>query len=64
LDSSLIAIGVETEYKSVGRSLSGWNSKKESDAPIVAESEIVDFAEAIEADSTIRLIHVSYQADL
>jgi hypothetical protein len=38
----LIAIEVEPEYRSVARSLSGWGPKEESDASIVAESEIVD----------------------
>jgi hypothetical protein len=39
----LLAIGVELEYRSVARSLSGWGPKGESDAPIAIESEIVDF---------------------
>jgi hypothetical protein len=39
----LIAIGVEPEYKSVSKSLSGWGAKGESDAPIIAESKIADF---------------------
>jgi hypothetical protein len=39
----LIAIGVETEYKSVSKSLSGWGPKGESNAPIAAESEMMDF---------------------
>jgi hypothetical protein len=42
LDSFLIAIGVEPECRSVARSLSGCGPKEESDAPIVAESEIMD----------------------
>jgi hypothetical protein len=39
----LIAIGVEPEYKSVSKSLSGWGAKGEFDAPIIAESKIADF---------------------
>jgi hypothetical protein len=39
----LIAIGVELEYRSIYRSLSGWGSKGESNAPIAAESEVADF---------------------
>jgi hypothetical protein len=39
----LIAIGVEPEYRSVTRSLSGWGPKGETNAPIAAESEVVDF---------------------
>jgi hypothetical protein len=31
-DSSMIAIGVESEYRSIGRSLSGWGHKGEPDA--------------------------------
>jgi hypothetical protein len=31
-DSSMIAIGVEPEYKSVGISLSGWGTKGEPNA--------------------------------
>jgi hypothetical protein len=38
----LIAIGVESEYISVARSLSGWDSKGEADALIAAKSEITD----------------------
>jgi hypothetical protein len=37
------AIGVEPEYRSVTRSLSRWGPKEEPNAPITAESEIVDF---------------------
>jgi hypothetical protein len=40
---SILAIGVETEYISVTRSLSGWGPKGESNAPIAAESEVADF---------------------
>jgi hypothetical protein len=42
-DSSMIAIGVESEYRSVARSLSRWGPKRESNALITAESEIVNF---------------------
>jgi hypothetical protein len=42
-DSSMLSIGVEREYRSVTRSLSGWGPKGESNAPIAAESEVVDF---------------------
>jgi hypothetical protein len=38
----MLAIGVETEYRSVSRSLSGWGPKGESNAPITAESEVAD----------------------
>jgi hypothetical protein len=38
----LIAIGVETEYRYVSRSLSGWGPKGEPNAPITAESEMMD----------------------
>jgi hypothetical protein len=42
-DLSMLAIGVEQEYRSVTRSLSGWGPKGESIAPITAESEVADF---------------------
>jgi hypothetical protein len=38
----LIAIGVETEYRSIARSLSGWGPKGESNAPIVVGSEVTE----------------------
>jgi hypothetical protein len=38
----LIAIRVETEYRSVARSLSGCGPKGELDDPITAEGEIVN----------------------
>jgi hypothetical protein len=38
----LIAIGVELEYTSVSKSLSGWGSKGELNAPIAAESKMTD----------------------
>jgi hypothetical protein len=43
LDLSMLAIGVEPEYRSVSRSLSSWSPKGEPNAPITAESEVVDF---------------------
>jgi hypothetical protein len=43
LDLSMLAIGVEAEYRSVSRSLSGWGSKGEPNAPIATESEVADF---------------------
>jgi hypothetical protein len=43
LDMSMLAIGVESEYRSVTRSLSRWGPKGELNAPIAAESEVVDF---------------------
>jgi hypothetical protein len=41
-DSSMIAIGVELDYRSVGRSLSGWGTKGEPNAwsPLGARSRI------------------------
>jgi hypothetical protein len=39
----MLAIRIETEYRSVTRSLSGWGSKVEPNAPITAESEVTDF---------------------
>jgi hypothetical protein len=42
-DLSILAIGVEPEYRFVTRSLSGWGPKGEPNAPIVAESEVTDF---------------------
>jgi hypothetical protein len=38
----LIAIRVESERRSIARSLSGWGPKGEPDVPIVAESEIAN----------------------
>jgi hypothetical protein len=38
----LIAIGLETEYRSVARSLSRWSPKGEPDALVAAESKIMD----------------------
>jgi hypothetical protein len=37
-----VAIGVEAEYRSVSKSLSGWGPKREPNAPIVAESEMTN----------------------
>jgi hypothetical protein len=51
----LIAIGVETDYRSVSRSLSGWSPKGEPNAPIVAESEMTDL---------LRLLKLIWQPDL
>jgi hypothetical protein len=42
-DLSMLAIGVEVEYRSVSRSFFGWGPKRESNAPITAESEVTDF---------------------
>jgi hypothetical protein len=42
-DLSMLAIGVETDYKSVSRSLSGWGPKGEPNAPIATEKEVADF---------------------
>jgi hypothetical protein len=39
----MLAIGVETEYRSVTRSLYGWGPKGEPNAPIATESEVADF---------------------
>jgi hypothetical protein len=38
----LIAIGVEAEYRSISRSLFGWDPKGELNALIIVESEMVD----------------------
>jgi hypothetical protein len=43
LDLSILAIGVEPKYRSVTRSLSGWDPKGEPNAPIAAESEVANF---------------------
>jgi hypothetical protein len=57
----LIAIGVEPEYRSVPRSLSGWGTKGEPNALITAESEVTNFFRSFEADPAIGLIYNSYQ---
>jgi hypothetical protein len=51
----LIAIGVEPEYRSVSRSLSGWGPKGELNAPITAESEMTNL---------LRLLKLIWQLDL
>jgi hypothetical protein len=43
LDSSISAIEVEPEYRSISRSLSRWGSKGESNALITTERETTDF---------------------
>jgi hypothetical protein len=42
-DSSMIAIRVEPDYRSIASSLSGWDHKGELNITIVAESEVADF---------------------
>jgi hypothetical protein len=42
-DSSMLAIGLETGYRTVARSLSEWSPKREHNAPIIAESDATDF---------------------
>jgi hypothetical protein len=42
-DLSMLAIGVEPEYRSATRSLSEWGPKGEPNAPIAAESEVTNF---------------------
>ncbi len=39
----MLAIEIELEYRSVTRSLSGWDPKGEPNAPIIDESEVMDF---------------------
>jgi hypothetical protein len=39
----MIAFEVETEYKSIARSLSRWGPKGEPNAPIAAEGKVEDF---------------------
>jgi hypothetical protein len=51
----LIAIGVESEYRSVSRSLSGWSPKGELNVPIAAEREMTDL---------LRLLKLIWQLDL
>jgi hypothetical protein len=51
----LIAIGVEPEYRSVSRSLSGWGPKGESNVPIAAESKMTNL---------LRLLKLIWQPDL
>jgi hypothetical protein len=42
-DSSMLAIGVELDYRSITRSLSGWGPKGELNSPIATESKVMDF---------------------
>jgi hypothetical protein len=42
-DLSILAIGVESKYRTVSRSLSIWGPKGESNVPIATESVVVDF---------------------
>jgi hypothetical protein len=51
----LIATGVEPEYRSVSRSFSIWGHKGELNAPIVAESEMMDL---------LRLLKLIWQPDM
>jgi hypothetical protein len=51
----LIAIGVETEYRSVSRSLSRWGPKGEPNTLITAESEMTDL---------LRLLKLIWQPDM
>jgi hypothetical protein len=39
----MLAIGVEPEYRSVTRLLSGYDPKGEPNVPIVTESDVTDF---------------------
>jgi hypothetical protein len=50
----MLAIGVESEYRSVTGSLSGWGPKGEFNALITAESEVTDF---------LRLLKLIRQSD-
>jgi hypothetical protein len=54
----MTSIEVELEYRSVARSFSRWGPKEESNAPIVAESEVADF---FEVGLAIGLVHDSYR---
>jgi hypothetical protein len=51
---SMLAIGVETDYRSVTRSLSGWDPKGESNTLITDESDVVDF---------LRLLKLIWRSD-
>jgi hypothetical protein len=51
----LIAIGVEPEYRSISRSLSGLGPKGESNALIAVESDMMDL---------LRLLKLIWQSDL
>jgi hypothetical protein len=50
----LIAIGVEPEYRSITRSLSGWGPKGEHNASITTDSEVTDF---------LRLLKLIWRSD-
>jgi hypothetical protein len=62
LDSSLIAIRVEPECRSVTRSLSERDPNREPDAPIIDESEITDLVRRLKlirrSDSSMLAIEV------
>jgi hypothetical protein len=51
----LISIRVETEYRSISRSLSGWGPKGEPNTPITAKSKMTDL---------LRLLKLIWQPDL
>jgi hypothetical protein len=42
-DLSMLAIGIELEYRCITRSLSRWGPKGELNAPITAKSEVTNF---------------------
>jgi hypothetical protein len=42
-DSSMLAIGVELDYRSITRSLSGWGPKGELNSLIATESKVMYF---------------------
>jgi hypothetical protein len=58
----MLAIGVESEYRSIARSLSGFGPKGESNAPIIADSEIMDLLRMLklirQSDSSMLAIGV------
>jgi hypothetical protein len=64
-NSCIIAIGIETEYRSITRSLSRWGPKGQSNAPIAAESEIADFLSRLKliqrSDSSMLAIRLEPQ---
>jgi hypothetical protein len=51
----LIAIQVESEYRYISRSLSGWGPKGEFNTLIAAESEMTDL---------LRILKLIWQSDL
>jgi hypothetical protein len=57
----MLTIGVETEYRSVSRSLSRWGLKGEPNAPNHHWEQGHGFLEAVEVDLMIGLIHDSYR---